>query len=392
MWQSVRNASVAGAIVLVRVDFNVPLQGMGAKYNDFRIRASMPTLKYLLKGGARVILATHVGEPSRPDSKSSTKQLVPLIEKACNIEVLHEKSFDSPAIKSRAATLDRKHILLLENMRFHPGEAANDEAFAQSLASCADLYVNDAFGAAHRSHASLVAITTFLPSYAGLLLEREVSVLDSIFSSSEMRPLLCIVGGGKATTKSAFLKTISMRADFIVVGGVLAHSFLASQGVALGKSTVDSASTEFVKSLRFKPGALYIPRDAIVSAMKEKPEHARAAAMSDIKDDEFIMDIGPRSLEDLRSLIAQSRTIVWNGPFGHYEVPEFAKGTFAIADMLEGKQSIIGGGDLTAALGPWIARNAFYHASTGGGAMLEFLGGRRLPGLVALGYYGKETK
>lgn len=388
MWESLKKHSCAGKTVLVRADFNIPLEGIGAMHNDFRISKAAPTVAYLLSQGARVVLMTHLGEPQGPDPKLSTKHLIPIIKRVCNVDVVHEARFDAGAIQAHSKDLNDKRVVLFENLRFHPGEVANDMSFARLLASGADMYVNDAFGAAHRAHASVSAITKFLPSYAGLLMEKEVEALSHVFDE-HARPVTFVVGGGKATTKAAFLKNISDKADVVAVGGVLGNIFLASKGIFIGASVTDVESVSLVKDLTFRDGQLVLPLDAIVSEDPVMPRAVREVLMGEVKDNEYILDVGKKTLAVIGELVARSKTVVWNGPLGRYEVAEFAKGTRLLAQMLAQSKAkvIIGGGDLTSALYPFIEQKCFYHVSTGGGAMLEFLSAGRLPALEALGYY-----
>lgn len=387
MWRLLRDFECSGKTVIVRVDFNIPLEGTGAVHNDFRIVAAAPTIKYLLSRGARVIIMTHLGEPNKIDPALSTKRLIPYIEKAIGVDVFHNASFDVNDVRKHSALLDSKKILLLENIRFHPGEISNDDEFARILASFADAYVNDAFGVVHRVHASVCAITKFLPSYAGLLMEHEVAVLGDIFMQ-RARPLTFVVGGGKVFTKAMFLKHIAREADYIIVGGVLGNMLLKLKGMNIGKSSIDGKSVALVDKIHFGDN-LFVPCDVVVSKKQDIPDHVRVVAASDVADDEYILDVGEKTLSNMQEIIMRSKTVVWNGPFGLYEIAEFAKGTYIFADMLTHTKArvIIGGGDLTAALAPWIETKSFYHVSTGGGAMLEFLSQTPLPGLKALGYY-----
>lgn len=374
--------------VFLRVDFNIAFEPNNRPKDDFRIAAASSTVDFLLKYKARLLIATHLGEPTAYEDTLSTKRLLPLLKDLIPAPVVHASHFDFPKLNQSLQQLKEGEALLLENLRFHQGEVSNDEKFAQALASLAQVYVNDAFGTVHRAHASIVGVPKFLPSYAGFLLQREVEALSTVFHEPR-RPLVFIVGGGKPTTKAKFLAKIAKAADYILVGGVLANIFLKAQGQRIGRSVADEESIALVQNLPFKPDQLVLPEDFVVADELQKNASTRIVDTAQIEEDEFFVDIGPKSLQKFARVIAEAQTIVWNGPLGYYEIPKFAQGTYAVGELVASSHAtkVIGGGDLTAALRELIAEGKFDHVSTGGGAMIQFLSGERLPGLEALGYY-----
>ena len=374
--------------VFLRVDFNVPLTKNENLLSDYRIEAALPTIQYLIKQKAKIILATHLGNPGGFDESLSTDKLLPVLKNLAGVKISKASDFNFSELKKLTSRLQGGNILLLENLRFHKGEVDNDAGFAKSLSELAEIYVNDAFGVVHRAHASIVSLPKFLPSYAGLLMAKEIKILSEVFES-KARPLTFVVGGGKATTKDKFLKKIVKEADFILIGGVLANVFLKSKGYIIGRSKADEESIRFVSGLKFRPGQLVLPDDFITGDILDESARTRIVDRFGIKDKEYFLDIGPESLKKFAAVIEKSKIVVWNGPLGYYEMSKFAQGTLTLGKILASSKAkkIIGGGDLIAALSEFVKGKKFDHVSTGGGAMLEFLAGERLPGLEALGYY-----
>jgi phosphoglycerate kinase len=383
--QTVRDLDVRGKRVLVRVDFNVPLKD-GEVVDDRRIREALPTIRYLLERGASVILMSHLG---RPDGRVVVKlSLAPV---ASRLEALLGQPVklapdSGPQAKASAEVLQPGQVLLLENLRFNPGEEANDPALARTLASLGDLYVNDAFGTAHRAHASTEGVAHLLPAVAGLLMEKELTTLGSVVESPE-RPAMAIIGGAKVSSKIAVLSNLLAKVDYVAVGGGMANTFFKAKGLAVGKSLVENDRVELARQILTEAGSkLLLPGDAVIARELKPGVETRVVSVADVPDDWMILDVGPKTVEEFGRVAAGCRTVVWNGPIGVYETPPFGEGTRALASAIAASaaRSIVGGGDLVAALeGSGIAERMSF-VSTGGGASLELLEGRTLPGVAAL--------
>ncbi len=375
-----------GKRVLARVDFNVPLEG-GRVQDDTRLLASLPTIQHLLARGARVILASHLG---RPKGKMVEElRLAPIGRRLSQllgkpVEVLDDCV--GAAVEERVSHLRPGQTALLENLRFHPGEEANDPAFSRNLAALADIYVNDAFSACHRAHASVVGITAYLPGAAGLSLEKEVQVLGRLLEAPQ-HPFLLIEGGAKISDKIGVIGNLVDRLDALLVGGGMANTFLAAEGLALGDSLVEEARLEDARHIKKQAGnKLVLPVDAVIADSFREDARRRVVGVEEVPEGWRILDIGPRTVELFQERLRGARTVLWNGPLGVWEFAPFALGTWAVARTLHelDTTTVVGGGDLVAALRAQDYLKGFTHVSTAGGAMLEFLGGKELPGLMAL--------
>jgi phosphoglycerate kinase len=384
------DAEVRGKRALVRVDFNVPLAD-GRVSDDTRIRAALPTIQTLLDRGARVVLLSHLGRPKgKPDAKYSLEPVARrLAELLPDQHVLFVESTDTDeAIK---ATHNRNaHVILLENTRFLGGEETNDERLSRGLAELGDFYVDDAFGSAHRAHASTEGVAHALhPAVAGLLMQRELDFLGDALENPE-RPFIAILGGAKISGKIDVIEHLLPKVDQLVIGGAMACTFFKAMGLETGKSLVEADRVEMAKDILARGrDKLLLPVDASVSPSLETPQSAHGVARDAIPADEAMFDIGPESSAQFASAITRARTVVWNGPMGVFETAPFDAGTRAVAEAMAratktGATTIVGGGDSAAAVAELGLENAMSHVSTGGGASLEFLEGKVLPGVAAL--------
>ena len=385
--------AVEGRRVFVRVDMNVPLDGEGKVADDSRIVASLPTLRYLIEKGARLVVASHLGRPKgKPDPRQSLKPVREALERYLRKPV----AFAAPAVGQEAETASRAledgDVLLLENLRFDPGEEKNDPAYAKALASLGDAYVDDAFGAAHRAHASTEGITAFIADCAaGFLLEQELRSLARLLESPE-RPYVAILGGAKISGKIDVLTNLLPRVDRIVIGGGMMFTFLKAKGIEVGRSLVEEDRVETARNLLDDPEAarkLLLPVDGRVASGITGDDPGRVVPVSAIPKDQAGVDIGPASIEAIQNALAEARTIFWNGPMGIFEVPAYAEGTLGVAHAVaqatrRGAFTVVGGGDSLAAVHQAGVASKISHLSTGGGASLEFLEGKTLPGVAAL--------
>lgn len=397
---SIRDIDLAGKKVFIRVDFNVPLTEDGATItDDTRIKATLPTLKYAIEKGAKIILASHLGRPKgKVNPKYSLKPVVARLAELLTKELgkTVPVCFASDCIGAEAAELASKleagQVLLLENLRYHAEEEANDAEFAKKLASLADLYVNDAFGSAHRAHASTEGITHFLkPAVAGLLMEKEITYLGKALENPE-KPFVAIIGGSKISGKIDVISNLLDKVDTLVIVGGMAYTFQRALGVTTGKSLVEEDKIDMAKDALAKAKAkgvnLLLPVDNILA--DNFADDAKTQEWDTTKNFPEAwqgLDIGPKSVAAIEKIVAAAKTIVWNGPAGVFEFPNFAKGTNAIAKAVaanKGATSIIGGGDSVSAINKTGLADQITHISTGGGASLEFLEGKKLPGVVAL--------
>ncbi|MBD2207119.1 phosphoglycerate kinase [Calothrix sp. FACHB-1219] len=386
-------AEISGKRALVRVDFNVPVDDNGNITDDTRIRAALPTIQDLTQKGAKVILASHFGRPKGVDDKLRLTPVAKRLSELLGQEVVKTDDSIGDEVAAKVAALQNGQVLLLENVRFYKEEEKNDPEFAQKLAANADFYVNDAFGTAHRAHASTEGVTKFLsPSVAGYLVEKELQYLQSAIESPQ-RPLAAIIGGSKVSSKIGVIETLLEKCDKLIIGGGMIFTFYKARGLSVGKSLVEEDKIELAKSLEAKAkerGVTFLlPTDVVVADKFAPDANAETVSIENIPDGGMGLDIGPDSVKVFQEALADCKSVVWNGPMGVFEFDKFAKGTEAIAHTLAeigktGATTIIGGGDSVAAVEKVGLAEQMSHISTGGGASLELLEGKVLPGIAAL--------
>ena len=390
--RTVRELDVKGKKVLVRVDFNVPLDDQGEVADASRLAATLPTIRYLLDRGAGVILMSHLGRPKgKVDDRLRLDGVARRLGELLGRPVKKVDDCVGPEVAAVAGRLQPGEVLLLENLRFHPEEEANDREFARSLASLADVYVDDAFGTAHRAHASTAGVAEFLPSAAGFLMEKEVTMLGRILTNPD-RPFTAVLGGAKIADKIGVLEKLVEKVDRLLLGGGMANTFLQAGGNAMGDSLVDASHLDFARDfiLRARGRGIEIdlPVDLVIaqSVRDSNQPETRVVAPGAVPAGWQALDIGPKTVERFQEAIAKSKTVFWNGPVGLFEQPAFAHGSEAIARAIArpGLVSVVGGGDSLALLEKVGVADQVTHASTGGGASLEFLEGRELPGVAVL--------
>ncbi|QOR66178.1 phosphoglycerate kinase [Cytobacillus suaedae] len=388
--KSVRDIDVNGKRVFCRVDFNVPMKD-GSVSDDTRIRAALPTIQFLSEKGAKVILASHLGRP-----KGTVVEEMRLTAVAGRLSELLGKEVHKTdeaygdSVKQKIEELNQGDVLLLENVRFYPGEEKNDSELAKSFAELADIYVNDAFGAAHRAHASTEGIANYLPAVSGLLMEKELEVLGKALSNPD-RPFTAIIGGAKVKDKIGVIENLLEKVDNLIIGGGLAYTFVKAQGHEVGKSLLEEDKVDLAKSFmekaKEKGVKFYMPVDAIVADDFSNDANTKVVPIDSIPSDWEALDIGPETSKLYSDVIANSKLVIWNGPMGVFELEAFANGTKAVAGALanaENTYTVIGGGDSAAAVEKFDFAEKMDHISTGGGASLEFMEGKALPGVVAL--------
>lgn len=391
--KTIRDIDLAGKRVLVRVDFNVPLDAQQHITDDTRIRAALPTIRYLLDHGSSVILMSHLG---RPDGKVVEKlSLAPVarhLSELLGMKVEMAADCIGPEVEAQAKSLQPGQVLLLENLRFHKEEEKNHPEFARQLALLGEVYVNDAFGTAHRAHASTEGVTHYLPGVAGFLMEKEINFLGSALENPK-RPFAAIIGGAKVSDKIAVLERLISMVDRLLIGGGMANTFLKAEGYEIGDSLFEEGKLDVAKDLiakaRQKGLTFLLPSDVVIADRFAADANSKVVASNEVPKGWRIMDIGPEAVASFQKALSDAETIVWNGTLGVAEMPAFAKGTDAIIGILvnrtrEGATTIIGGGDSAAAVEEAGAAGKMTHVSTGGGASLEFLEGRVLPGVAAL--------
>jgi phosphoglycerate kinase len=382
---SIKDLDLAGKTIFIRVDFNVPLSPDGKEItSDKRIRASLPTIQYALDHKAGIVLASHLGRPKgKPRLDMSLKPVAARLEELLGQPVVMAP--DSVGPETLALKPKPGQVLLLENLRFHPQEEANDPLFSQQLAALADIYVNDAFGSAHRAHASTVGIVSYLPvAAAGLLMDKEIEWLTRATKTPE-RPCVALLGGAKVSDKIEVIENLAKVVDKLLIGGAMAYTFMRAQGKPTGKSLVEEDKIELAgQLLASAAGKLQLPVDHVV--VREIKPGAAHESVTEIAADRIAVDIGPQTVEEYSKIIAGAKTIIWNGPMGIFEMPPFDKGTVALAKAVahSGAVSVVGGGDSEKAIKTAGVSDKITHVSTGGGASLEFLSGLDLPGVSAL--------
>jgi phosphoglycerate kinase len=377
--------SLNGKRVLTRVDFNVPLQD-GVISDDTRIRAALPTIQFALEQGAAVVLMSHLGRPKGKDPSQSLRPVAQRLSALLGRPVRFAEDCVGPEVEAQARSLQPGEVMLLENLRFHKEEEKNDPEFAKQLAALGDVYVNDAFGSAHRAHASVEAVAHFLPAAAGFLMEKEIKFLGKVLSDPE-RPLVVLLGGAKISDKLPVINNLMNLADKIMIGGGMANTFLKAEGYELGDSLVEDNAIEQARELLLCcSGKLMLPVDVVVADAFSNDASSQTVTVGQIKPGWRALDIGPHTVEKYRNQLQNARMIVWNGPMGVFEFPKFAVGTREIAKAIAESSaiSIIGGGDSVAAIEQAGLADRITHISTGGGASLEFLEGKTLPGIAAL--------
>lgn len=390
-FKTIREVELRGRRALVRVDFNVPLKD-GRVSDDTRIEAALPTLKFLGANGARVVLLSHLGRPDgEADPKYSLRPVAKRLEELLGAPVRFASDCIGPEAETAADALGDGEFLLLENVRFHPGETKNEPEFSKKLARLGDLYVNDAFGSAHRAHASTEGVAHLLhPAVAGFLMEGELEHLGNVLADPE-RPFVAVLGGAKISGKIEVIRNLLPRVDRLLLGGAMTYTFLRARGLETGRSLVEEDKIDLAKSLLADPRAerIQLPIDTRVSSSTDGSDPGSICSVEEIGGDRIGVDIGPRTVELYREEISRARTVVWNGPMGIFEVAAFAEGTFAIARAMaeatdRGATTVVGGGDSAAAVADAGVADRMGHISTGGGASLEFLEGKELPGVTAL--------
>ncbi|MBR4684283.1 MAG: phosphoglycerate kinase [Spirochaetia bacterium] len=387
---TIRDADLTGKRVLIRVDFNVPLKE-GVVKDDTRIRAALPTIEYILsQKGASLVVMSHFGRPK--GKKNPEFSMAPIGKRFAELlgkPVKVAPDVIGPEVEAEVKALKAGEVLLLENVRFYPDEEANSPEYAKALASYGDVYVNDAFGTAHRAHASTEGVAHFLPSYAGFLIEKEVKFMAPLLENPE-HPFVAIIGGAKVSSKIGVLQSLLRTCDTMVIGGGMAYTFLTVQGHKVGKSLVESdyldTARDFLKAAAEKKVNVILPVDHIAAEAFDENAAPVAVDGIDIPDNLMGMDVGPKTIALIKDAVSKAKSVVWNGPLGVFEFDSFAKGTLEIAKAVAGCKgtTVVGGGDSVAAVNKFGLADKLSHVSTGGGASLEFLQGLPLPGIVAL--------
>ncbi len=384
--KTVKDIDLKGKRVFMRVDFNVPMAD-GKVTDDKRIKAALPTIKYVLEQGASLLLASHLGRPKGgPDPEFSLRAASEVLATLLGVPVKMAPDCVGPEVEALAKDLKPGEVLMLENTRFHKGEEKNDLELAKQMASLAEVYVNDAFGSAHRAHSSTEGIARFLPAVSGFLMEQELEYLGRAVANPE-HPYIAILGGAKISDKILVVETLASKCDKLIIGGGMANTFLTAKGLNMQDSLVEAESIETAKTLLGKLGdKLVLPVDAIIADKFDAEANTQTVDVDKIPAGWRMLDVGPKTISLYQSTLDGAKLIVWNGPVGVFEMPKFAEGTFALARMLAESKAItvIGGGDSASAVKKAGVAKQMTHVSTGGGASLEFLGGKELPGVAAL--------
>lgn len=390
--RNLRDVELDGKRVLMRVDFNVPMDKQGNILDDGKMRGALPTIEYVLAHNGKLILMSHLGRPKgKPDPKYSLKGLAPHLKDLLNgVVVNFAEDCVGPEVEEKVNSMKPGQVLLLENLRFYSGEEENDADFSRQLASLGDIYINDAFGSAHRAHSSTVGVADYLSAFAGFLMEAEVKMLKSVVESPE-RPRMAILGGAKVTDKLGIIENLLEKMDIILIGGGMANTFLKAQGKNVGKSLFEkdllNEANRLLDKAEQKKVRLLLPVDVVIAGEISADAAATIVGVDEVPDDMMIVDIGPRTIDIYREEINQARTIIWNGPMGVYEYEQFARGSKEITRAMANSSavSVIGGGDSAVIAHDLALEDKITHISTGGGATLEFLEGIKLPGVVACG-------
>ncbi|MCC6346402.1 MAG: phosphoglycerate kinase [Nitrospirales bacterium] len=387
---TIEDIPIQGKRVFIRADFNVPLDDNLVITDDSRIRSTLPTINYAIDEGAKVILASHLGRPKgKVEPRFSLAPIVKRLHRLLNKEVVFAPDCVGPQAESLVAKMKDGDVLLLENLRFHPEEEKNDENFAKALARLADFYVNDAFGAAHRAHASTSGITRFLPSAAGFLMKKEIEYLKGVVENP-VRPFVAILGGAKVSGKIGVLENLADKVDKVIVGGGMAYTFIKAMGYEIGDSLVETEMFDLAKSimekLRKNNVKFYLPVDSVVAQSIEAGAETKIVTTQEIPRGWRALDIGPASVKLFSEALQSAKTIIWNGPMGVFEIDAFSRGTYAIAHSVADAYAltIVGGGDTDYAVHKAGVSDAITFISTGGGASLQLLEGKDLPGISAL--------
>ncbi len=389
--KSIRDLSrqqLEGKRVFVRVDFNVPFEN-GVISDDARIRGALPTITYLLENNARVILASHLGQPKGVDPALTLAPVAKRLGELLGKNVALAPDCVGDAVQNAVSGLKNGECLLLENVRFHAGETSNDPVFAKQLADLADLFVQDAFGTAHRAHASTAGIAAFIPAVAGFLVEKEIAFLDKAIQHPQ-RPLMAIIGGSKISSKIGVLKFLLGKVDVLVIAGGMAFTFLKAMGYDIGKSLCENDKLDeanaFLKEAKVKQSKVILPVDQVVVKEFNNDAPSKIVSIDSIPHDHIGVDAGPATIAEVQAAVKEAGTVLWNGPLGVFEMSNFAKGTYAVAETLAESSciTIIGGGDSASAISKAGLVDKMTHISTGGGASLEFLEGKILPGVAVL--------
>jgi len=387
---TVADIDLKGKKVIARVDFNVPLDAEGNITDDKRIRAALPTIRYILEQGASLILVSHLGRPKEgPDPKYSMKPAAKRLSELLGKEVILAADVIGEDAKAKAAALKPGEILMLENVRFHKEETKNDPAFAKELASMADIFVNDAFGTAHRAHASTAGLADYLPAVSGFLIKKEIEIMGKALENPD-RPFVAILGGAKVSDKIGVIESLLEKVDTLIIGGSMAYTFFVAKGYSVGTSKYEADKVELAANLLAKAEKkgvkLLLPVDNVVGKEFDPNTETQVVDSNKIPDGWMGLDIGPKSVELFSNAIKDAKTVVWNGPVGVFEMEKFAVGTRKIAEALAASSAvtIVGGGDSAAAVEQMGFADKITHISTGGGASLEFLEGKELPGIAVL--------
>jgi len=388
--KNLRNKNIKGLKVLVRCDLNVPIRN-GKVLDDFRIKKLIPTIDYLRNQGAKIILITHLGEPNGRDLSFSVRPVAKRLWELVQGRLKFVNDTIGKKVEKEIDEMKEGDIVVLENLRFYKEEKQNDDNFSRSLARLGDIFVQDAFGACHRNHSSIVGITKYIDSFPGLLLEEEIRVLSDALVSPD-RPLVSIVGGFKVSSKIKVIKSLLDKSDYLLLGGRVANSLLISKGLYVKDllSSEEEELMEVAKEINLTDPKLQLPIDGVMGLINFDEDYSRIGGIGSIRKEEDVYDIGPETIEKYKNILSTAKTIIWNGPLGYFEKEKFSKGTEEIAKMIGQINrevfSIVGGGETVEAIQKLGIENQFDHISTGGGAMLDFIAGKELPGIKALEY------